>query len=140
MPKASDPEPAPHDRQRLDEVFHSRMDRLRMRHLRLLDGVARSGSLSGAADAIGMSQPGATSSNFACFYSASTLDNYNTINNNVISGGYYAIYNYGSSSTSREINNAVSNNMITDFYNYGIYSYYQTSPLIYKNTIKKIRV
>lgn len=60
MPKASDPEPAPHDRQRLDEVFHSRMDRLRMRHLRLLDGVARSGSLSGAADAIGMSQPGAT--------------------------------------------------------------------------------
>lgn len=36
------------------------MDRLRLRHLRLLDWVARTGSLSAAADAIGMSQPGAT--------------------------------------------------------------------------------
>lgn len=37
-----------------------RMDRLRMRHLRLLDMVARHGSLSAAAERMGMSQPGAT--------------------------------------------------------------------------------
>lgn len=36
------------------------MDRLRLRHLRLLDWVARTGSLSAAAESIGMSQPGAT--------------------------------------------------------------------------------
>lgn len=44
----------------MDEVFNNRMDRLRLRHFRLLDLVARTGSLSGAAGAIGMSQPGAT--------------------------------------------------------------------------------
>jgi molybdate transport repressor ModE-like protein len=44
----------------LSQAFNSRMDRLRMRHLRLLDSVAQSGSLSAAAEAIGMSQPGAT--------------------------------------------------------------------------------
>lgn len=42
------------------QAFNSRMDRLRMRHLRLLDMVAQNGSLSAAAEAIGMSQPGAT--------------------------------------------------------------------------------
>jgi molybdate transport repressor ModE-like protein len=46
--------------QRIDEVFNSRVDRLRLRHLRLLDLVASTGSLSGAAEALGMSQPGAT--------------------------------------------------------------------------------
>jgi len=46
--------------QRIDEVFNSRIDRLRLRHLRLLDLVASTGSLSGAAEALGMSQPGAT--------------------------------------------------------------------------------
>lgn len=46
--------------QLIDDVFNSRMDRLRLRHFRLLDLVARTGSLSGAAEAIGMSQPGAT--------------------------------------------------------------------------------
>lgn len=44
----------------IDEVFNSRMDRLRLRHFRLLDGVAREGSLSAAAQAMDMSQPGAT--------------------------------------------------------------------------------
>ena len=36
------------------------MDRLRLRHLRLLDAVANTGTLSAAAGLIGMSQPGAT--------------------------------------------------------------------------------
>ena len=46
--------------QALDHAFNGRMDRLRMRHLRLLDRLARQGSLSAAADSLGMSQPGAT--------------------------------------------------------------------------------
>lgn len=53
MPKIDDDHP-------LNQAFNSRMDRLRMRHLRLLDKVAQSGSLSAAADFLGMSQPGAT--------------------------------------------------------------------------------
>lgn len=44
----------------VDRMFGSHMDRLRLRHLRLLDLVAREGSLSAAADALGISQPGAT--------------------------------------------------------------------------------
>ncbi len=36
------------------------MERLRLRHLRLLDLIATQGSLSAAADALGVSQPGAT--------------------------------------------------------------------------------
>lgn len=43
-----------------DQAFSGRLDRLRMRHLRLLDLVAQKGSLSAAADALGVSQPGAT--------------------------------------------------------------------------------
>lgn len=46
--------------QPLDHAFTLRMDKLRMRHLRLLDSVACHGSLSAAAHHIGMSQPGAT--------------------------------------------------------------------------------
>ena len=41
-------------------AFDVRMDRLRLRHLRLLDLIARLGSLSAAADELGVSQPGAT--------------------------------------------------------------------------------
>lgn len=44
----------------VDDTLNSRIDRLRMRHMRLLDQVARTGSLSAAAGVLGMSQPGAT--------------------------------------------------------------------------------
>ena len=60
MPNPSPSEPDNPLAQPLDEVFKSRMDRLRLRHLRLLDRVALSGSLSAAAQDLGMSQPGAT--------------------------------------------------------------------------------
>lgn len=42
------------------DAFSPRIDRLRLRHLRLLNKVSQMGSLSAAAQAIGMSQPGAT--------------------------------------------------------------------------------
>lgn len=51
---------APAGGARSTEAFGARMDRLRLRHLRLLDLIAREGSLSAAADALGVSQPGAT--------------------------------------------------------------------------------
>lgn len=60
MPLSKSISPDPAAMQRIDEVFNSRMDRLRLRHLRLLDLVAQTGSLSGAAASLGMSQPGAT--------------------------------------------------------------------------------
>lgn len=44
----------------LDALFSTRMDRLRLRHLRLFEMTARAGSLSAAAQRIGMSQPAAT--------------------------------------------------------------------------------
>ena len=45
---------------RIDPVFGTRMDRLRLRHLRLFDMLASAGSLTAAAARIGMSQPAAT--------------------------------------------------------------------------------
>lgn len=41
-------------------VLRQRVERLKIRHLRLLDVVARRGSLSAAAEELGISQPGAT--------------------------------------------------------------------------------
>ncbi len=44
----------------MTEGANQRLERLKIRHLRLLDNVARRGSLSAAAAALGISQPGAT--------------------------------------------------------------------------------
>jgi parallel beta-helix repeat protein len=76
-----------------------------------------------------------TTSTYAVIYSAGTLDNYNTIKNNIISGGYYGIYWYGVSSASFELGSLIEGNIIRDFYYYGIYSYYQDAIIIRKNTI-----
>jgi parallel beta-helix repeat protein len=75
-----------------------------------------------------------TSSNYSVIYSSSTVEQYNTIKNNVIIGGYYGVYWYGLSTTS-EIGNIIDANIIRDFYYYGIISNYQTSIKIRKNTI-----
>ena len=56
-------------------------------------------------------------------------DEYNTIIGNTITGGYYGIYWYGSSS-SLEQGNQFIDNSITMYYYYGFYNYYQ-----YANTI-----
>ena len=67
--------------------------------------------------------------------SGTILDNYNTIFNNEITGGYYGIYMYGSSTTVKEVGNIISGNIIKDFYYYGIYSYYQDSIIINSNRV-----
>ena len=56
-----------------------------------------------------------------------------TISNNIISGGYYGIRLYGTTSGRNE-NVEISGNTITDVYYYGIYVYYGTDIIISDNT------
>ncbi len=60
MGTATNPNPVDDAAAILDSLFSTRMDRLRLRHLRLFEMTARAGSLSAAAQRIGMSQPAAT--------------------------------------------------------------------------------
>lgn len=76
-----------------------------------------------------------TSSSFSCIYSGTSLDQYNTIKNNIISGGYYGIYWYGASTASLELGNVIEGNTIKDFYYYGINGYYQNALKIRQNSI-----
>ena len=79
--------------------------------------------------------PVTTTSTVNPIYSYTTLDQYNTISNNLIIGGYYGIYWYGVSTASMELGNVIIGNTVKDFYYYGIYSYYQNAIQIKKNTI-----
>ncbi len=72
---------------------------------------------------------GSTTSNYSA-----TVANYLTIRNNTITGGYYGLKLYGSSSN-HSTNIKVDNNKLLSFYYYGIYSYYQDSIDFKKNTI-----
>lgn len=68
--------------------------------------------------------------------STGSNENYNSISNNVITGGYTGIYARGSSSTSTEIGTQIIGNTITDYYYYGIYAYYTDTINIAANTIR----
>jgi len=52
-------------------------------------------------------------------------NDYNLIENNLISGGLTSIYYYAYSSTAPEYNNSIKNNQLNNFQNYGIYCFYQ---------------
>ncbi len=79
--------------------------------------------------------PAVTSSSYAGFYSYTThSDNYNIIRNNRITGGYYGMYIYGSS-TMKKIGNIIEGNVVENFYYYGIYTYYNDSVLIKGNSV-----
>lgn len=62
---------------------------------------------------------------------------YNTISNNVISGGYFGICLYGSSTIGLLTNNTISNNTFLDFYVYGIYLYYAPNTLVEGNDLSR---
>ncbi|MFC2110944.1 lamin tail domain-containing protein [Bacteroidota bacterium] len=67
-----------------------------------------------------------TSSNYYGIYNASgSNDEYNTFSDNVISGGYYSLYAYGSGSADLEYGNTYEDNEFIDYYYYGAYFYYQ---------------
>jgi parallel beta-helix repeat protein len=77
---------------------------------------------------------GSTSSNWSGIYSASNApSNFNLFEENVISGGYYGIYWYGSSAN-RKKGNIFRNNTFEGYYYYGIYSYYSDSTIISDNS------
>ncbi|MCF8297513.1 MAG: right-handed parallel beta-helix repeat-containing protein [Saprospiraceae bacterium] len=63
------------------------------------------------------------------------VNQYNTIRNNVIEGGYYGIYIYGSGSTSRARGNIIEGNEISNFYYYAMMLYYQDSVQVIGNYI-----
>ncbi|MBK7764062.1 MAG: hypothetical protein IPI46_12070 [Bacteroidetes bacterium] len=68
--------------------------------------------------------------------SATTAGNsgsYNTFIDNNINGGYYGITMVGAGVGSENLNNTVTNNIIRNFYNYGIYTLYQKSGIINNN-------
>ena len=75
-------------------------------------------------------------SNSACVYVQNgTLNNYNQFDNNRMFYGFYGICIYGTSNSLLAKNNVIRNNIISDFYYYGIMSNYQDSIEISKNTI-----
>ena len=77
-----------------------------------------------------------TTSTSAGIYSYNTIDNNNLFANNLITGGYYGVYLYGVSTSSKELGNTIINNIIKDFYYYGLYLYYQDSVTAIGNTIR----
>jgi hypothetical protein len=62
--------------------------------------------------------------------------NGNIVSGNTINGGYYGIFNYGSTAPYNQ-NNTFSENLVRDFYMYGIYNYGNDSLLVSKNDISR---
>ncbi len=73
-------------------------------------------------------------SNVPVYSTSNSKDDYNTISNNDLSGGYYGIYWYSSSSP-REVGNKFLNNKIVDYYFYGIQVYYNNDVEVHGNTV-----
>ncbi|MFC2111514.1 right-handed parallel beta-helix repeat-containing protein, partial [Bacteroidota bacterium] len=67
-------------------------------------------------------------------YSGS-VNQYNTIKNNVIQGGYYGLYIYGVNSSNFAKNNIIEGNDISGFRYYGMMLYYQESVQVIGNYI-----
>jgi parallel beta-helix repeat protein len=67
-------------------------------------------------------------------YYSPVANHYNTIKNNIVEGGYYGIYHYGSSSSWQKGNQFI-NNEVKNWYYYGLYSYFSDSVQIVGNYI-----
>jgi PKD repeat protein len=66
-------------------------------------------------------------------------NNFNTIKNNAITGGYYAITMMGTNTTAYSKNNQILNNTITNYYYYGSYIYYGSETKVIGNAINTTR-
>jgi hypothetical protein len=77
-----------------------------------------------------------SNSNSTGIYDASGNDNYNVITGNLIQNGYYGIYSYGSSTSSLEEGWIVENNVVEDYYYYGIRLYYHLAPKVNGNVVR----
>ncbi len=78
---------------------------------------------------------GTSGSSTAGIYSGTTSENFTTIINNSITGGYHGIYWYGPSTSSWEKGIVISGNLIKGFYYYGLNASYQDSTYIEANKI-----
>ncbi len=78
---------------------------------------------------------GSTTTSYAVYIQTGSNNN-NAFQNNTIIGGYYGIYNYGSS-TLMHANNQFTGNTLRDQYFYGIYNGYSTGTLIEGNDISR---
>ena len=71
-------------------------------------------------------------------YSTATTAKYNKILNNDISGGYLGVVAYGSTTAANMLGNEFKNNVIRDFYYYGLYIYGHDSAQIVNNNIHRL--
>jgi hypothetical protein len=61
-----------------------------------------------------------------------------TIENNILTKGYYSMYWYGGSTAAKEIGNSILDNHMSDFYFYGLMCYYQGGNRVEGNTIEQM--
>lgn len=85
----------------------------------------------------GITSTGTTNA-YAVVYNASGLEPNNTIEGNTILNGSYGIYWYGSGTTSLERGGKIINNVVSNFYYYGIYGYYQSKVNISGNIVSNL--
>ena len=64
--------------------------------------------------------------------------NNTVIMGNTINGGYYGLMNYGNAAIPYTDNVKIINNIINDFYFYGIYTYGSTNPVISGNILQRL--
>jgi hypothetical protein len=88
--------------------------------------------------------PGSTSTNFAGILASTKTSmsgggnhaNYNLIEDNLITGGYYGVSMYGTNSTTQCTGNQVIGNEINDYHYYGVRMYYQSASKVNGNDIE----
>ena len=85
--------------------------------------------------------PNSTSTNTNFIISGTTTSistngagSYNTLQNNLMIGGYYSVYIYGAAAT-RNVGNVIHNNEMDSVYYYGSYIFYQDSLEFTNNTL-----
>jgi hypothetical protein len=85
-----------------------------------------------------ISQPMArANTSSACIYDGTGLDNFNVITNCELYNGYYGIYAYGGGSASSLQGGWIfQDNLVKDYFYYGIYFYYQDAPDISGNRVE----
>lgn len=77
---------------------------------------------------------GTTSTNIAVIFSPSgSLDHGTTFTDNIIEGGSYGAYWYGTGTTALESGTVFEGNEFVDNYYYGMYGYYQDAPVAIGN-------
>jgi len=85
---------------------------------------------------VGDTTPTTTSTNMTLVYCSNGNNSNNSVfTDNIFKGGSYAMYMYGSSTTSLAQGLVVDNNSFSGHYYYGIRAYYQDAPQINNNMI-----